>query len=353
MSRYYRIEIDGGPTYTSFANGVTNPAALQVELDIPVAPFDSPAAAGAFVKVWGIPLSDISQAKNLSRKNIKVYGGFQKGLPLANPAQSGLLVRGYIFQSFGNWIGIDQSLDLIIAAGAAPADINNPSVPPNLTLNWLKGQPLADAIKSALTTAYPGYTTNININPNLKYTWDEPSFYESLDAFARYVKATSKAIIKTATYPGVSITLDGTVFSVYDNTPPASSPTIINGRLVVTPSSTAGSTTPSTAGSTAGIPPAKTVAFQDLIGQPTWIEAPFIQFKTMMRADLKVGDQVTLPKTFVNNSAQAQSSLINQEVAFQGKFQIQTIRHVGNYRQATADAWVTVFDAFPLQVQAA
>ena len=95
------------------------------------------------------------------------------------------------------------------------------------------------------------------------------------------------------------------------------------------------------------------MAFQDLIGQPTWIEAPFIQFKTMMRADLKVGDQVTLPKTLVTNSAQAQSSLINQQVAFQGKFQIQTIRHVGNFRQATGDAWVTVFDAFPLQVQAA
>jgi hypothetical protein len=44
-----------------------------------------------------------------------------------------------------------------------------------------------------------------------------------------------------------------------------------------------------------------------IVDQPTWIEAPSIQFKTMMRADLKVGDQVSLPQTLVTNSAQAQS----------------------------------------------
>jgi hypothetical protein len=29
-----------------------------------------------------------------------------------------------------------------------------------------------------------------------------------------------------------------------------------------------------------------------------------------------------------------------------------SMRHVGNFRQATMDAWVTVFDAAPLQIQA-
>jgi hypothetical protein len=331
--RYYRIEIDGGLVYTSFDGRVTNPAALQVEMDLPVAPFASPASTGAFVKIWGIPLSDISQSKNLRFKNIKVFGGFQKGLPLANPAQAGLLVQGYIFQAFGNWIGVEQSLDLIIAAGPPPADINNPSVPPNLSFNWKQGQNMGDAIKSTLATAYPTFTSKVNVNSNLTLPADEPSFYHSLEEFARYIKSASKSIIKTDTYPGVDIKLEGKTFTVYDNTPPASSST-------------------STAGSTKGTPPDKSVAFQDLIGQPTWIEAPLIQFKTMMRADLKVGDQVTMPQTLVTNTAQAQSSLINQEVAFQGKFH-SSIRHVGNFRQATADAWVTIFEAAPLQVQAA
>lgn len=331
--RYYSIEIDGGPTYTSLLNGVTNPNALQVEFDIPVAPFASPASTGAFVKIWGIPLSDISQAKNLRFKNIKIFGGFQKGLPLANPAQAGLLVQGYIFQPFGNWIWTDQSLDLIVAPGAAPPNTAMPHVPPNLVLNWPQGQPMSTAIQNALSIAYPGFTSQININPNLILQQQEAAYFNSIDEFARYVKATSKSIIKTTTYPGVDIVQKGTVFNVYDNTPPAASAA-------------------STAGRVASASPQKSVLFQELIGQPTWIEAPFIQFKTAMRADFSVGDQVTLPKTFVNNSAQAQSSLINQQVAFQGKFQIASIRHVGNFRQPTADAWVTVFDAFPLQVQA-
>lgn len=333
MSRYYRIEIDGGPTYTSFENGKTNPSALQVELDIPVAPFASPAQSGAFVKVWGVPLSTISQAQDLRFKGIKVYGGFQKGLPLANPAQSGLLVQGYIFPVFGNWIGTDQSLDLIVAAGPPPLDTKNPTTPRNLTINWKQGQNLSDAIKSALGTAYSGYSNDIKIDQNLKLLQDETAYFSSLEAFARYVKATSKSIIKKTDYPGVDIILRGTVFNVFDGSAQSSSPTSPSG----------GATGSTSSGS-------KVVAFQDLIGQPTWIEAPFIQFKTMMRADIQVGDQIPLPKTLVTNSAQAQASLINQQVSFQGKFQISSVRHVGSYRQPTADAWVTIFEAFPLQV---
>ena len=116
MSRYYMIQIDGGPTFTSFPNGQNDPGALQVLIDIPIASLASPAFSGAAVKIYGIPLSMISQANNLRFKNIKVYGGFKAGLPLAKPAQSGLLVQGYIFQSFGNWKGTEQSLDLVILA---------------------------------------------------------------------------------------------------------------------------------------------------------------------------------------------------------------------------------------------
>jgi hypothetical protein len=36
----------------------------------------------------------------------------------------------------------------------------------------------------------------------------------------------------------------------------------------------------------------------------------------------------------------------------QGSFFVSSIRHVGNFRQAQADAWVTVFDATPTNIQA-
>lgn len=320
--RYYRIEIDGGPTYTSFANGRNLPAALTVNFDIPVAPFASPMQNGAFIKVWGISLQDIAQAKDLTGKNIKVYGGFQKGLPLANPAQAGLLVQGYIFQSFGNAIGTEQSLDLIVMPGVGPASGTNKRDPKNIVLNWKQGSSMADAVKNTLSVAYPGFTASININPKLVLLHDENGYYENVSQFAAYINATSKAIIG-GDYQGVDILLTEKAFSVYDG------------------SQTSGGTS------------AKTVDFKDLIGQPTWIESPSIQFKCPMRADIKVGDKVTMPKTNVTNTAQAQSSLVNQKVSFQGTFQIASVRHVGDFRQPSGDSWATVFNAFPMKTQAA
>jgi hypothetical protein len=38
-------------------------------------------------------------------------------------------------------------------------------------------------------------------------------------------RSVSRSIIKTGTYPGVSIKLEGKTFTVYDNTPPAASTT--------------------------------------------------------------------------------------------------------------------------------
>lgn len=320
--RYYKIEIDGGKTYTSFENGRTNPAALLVEWDIPVWAFDTPAGS-AFVRIWGVPLADIGQAADLNFKGIKVYGGFQKGLPLARPEQSGLLVQGYIFQAFGNWIGTSMSLDLYIMAGPSPATRDAPK---NLVLNWKKGASMKDAINTAITTAYPGYTANININDKLvTQNENENGFYETLTQFSQYLKETSKAIIGGTTYQGITVTMSEKTINVFDGSAAASS---------------------SSGGS-------KVVAFNDLIGQPTWIESPSIQFKTAMRADFKIGDQINMPPSLVTNSARAATSLVNQRAAFQGKFQIATMRHVGNSRQPDAGSWVSVFNAFPLTTSSA
>ena len=271
--RRYSIQIDGGPTYDSQTNGQNNPGALLVELDIPVVSYDLPIGA-ALVRVWGVPLSTISQASNLKNKNIKVFGGFGPGLPLANPSQYGLLLQGYTFQSYGNWVNEAQTLDLLVLAGSAPSS-NNPT-PANLSLNWPAGMSMSDAIKNVLTTAYPNYTVNINISPNLKFSGDLPGYYQNLTQFSQFIKTTSKSILNDPNYQGVSITLQGTTFTVFDGTQQSSG------------GSSGGAGTSSNP---------KQVNFTDLIGQPTWINAPLIQFKTAMRADFKVGDTVKLPQT--------------------------------------------------------
>lgn len=314
--RYYKIEIDDGALVYQSHDGQRNlPGALQIEMDIPVAPFASPKGA-AYVKIWGIPRETVSQAKDLHEKNIKIYAGFKKGLPLANPSQAGLIVQGYIFQPFGNWIGTEMSLDLIVVPGSAPKSSGPSAAPRNIVINWKKGSSLADALKTTLSNAFSGFSTDININNSLTAVQDEVGFFPNLEALASYVKQISRAIVGTNEYPGADIILNGKKFSVFDGTKSGT---------------------------------AKTISFKDLIGQPTWILAPSIQFKCGMRADISVGDDVTLPKTNVTNSIQAASSLVNQKVNFQGTFQISDVHHIGNFRQPDATAWVTVFNAFPKQ----
>ncbi len=314
--RYYRIEIEGVEPFTTHVGGKPLAGALLVELDMPVSTFAAPKGA-AFVKIWGLGLKLVSQATDLNFRAVKVFGGMQRGLPLANPAQSGLLIQGYIQQAFGNWNGTEQSIDIYILAGPPPVDKARPS-PRNLSFDWKKGKPMSDAIKQTLQTGYPGYEVSTNISPDLVLPGDEPGLFESLLSFSQWVKNTSLSIIKKANYPGVSISLKEKKFEVYDAT---------QGKQKVTD-----------------------IKFLDLIGQPTWIDPATINFKTAMRADLNLGDFVKMPPYFVSNSARAASSLVNQKAAFQGKFLITDLRHVGNSRQADAASWVTVINAAATEV---
>lgn len=338
MSRYYSIKITdpssgkvvqpqgfqgllGDATYTSYVNGQTLPGAWNVEVDIPEIDQATPMGF-AFVRVWGISVAEIAQANDLVGKNIQVFGGMQKGLPLANPAQAGLLTSGVIFQAFGNWIGTDMTLDIIVApCPASGSDKGGPGSlvnPRNLTLNWQNGQGLSDALKQCLQTAFPGYTVNVNVSSSLVARSNQSlvGAYSTLQQLAQAVRAASLSIVKTANYAGVSIVSRGTIIDVFDGSQQQS------GQV-------------------------SAISFVDLIGQPTWIESPNIQFKTVMRADLKVGKQITLPQTVTTNSSASNSSLINQRLTFQGGFSIVSLRHIGNYRQPTADAWVTVVEGAP------
>lgn len=337
--RYYSINIEGAPptfgvagfgdaTYTSFVGGQTLPAAWNVEMDIPVGPAASP-MGGALVRVWGISIAEISQAADLVNKKIKIYGGMQRGLPLANPAQAGLLVQGYVFQAFGNWVGTDMTLDLIVQPGDPPSTptgggaatgggVGSYDRPINLSLNWKKGAPLGDGLKTALQTAFPGFTVNVNASSKLVFGADQPGYYQTLTQLGQWAKQFSKSIVKDAGYNGVDILVFGNEITVYDGM-----------------------------GSTASAN-AKQIDFIDLIGQPTWIEAPTIQIKCVMRADVKVGDKIKLPQSAVTNTAAAQSSLVpNQRMTFQGEFMVQQVRHLGTYRQPDAASWVTVINSSP------
>jgi hypothetical protein len=333
--RYYSIEItdpnsgkpilgaDGkafGP-YSSFVNGKNVPGALNVEFDMPINSFDQPTTA-TFVKIWGVPLTTIGQAANFNGADIKIYGGMQKGLPLANPKQSGLLLESVIQQAYGNWQGIEQSLDFQVFGNYGSALSNA-----NLIFNWQKGQQMGDAITQTLSNAFPGYSINVAVNQNLIISESQTAYFQTVGQFAQYVQSTSQNVA-TASYSGIALDfssqpLIGQYYSGIRIIPTQNGFNVIDGTTPTTP---------------------KQIEFTDLIGQPTWLNIATINFKNVMRADLAVGDYVKMPVTPQITTAQS-FSRYRDRATFQGTFIVTSIRHIGHFKQKSADSWVTIVDA--------
>lgn len=322
----YAPDINGGftlgnapTTFTSFPGGFNDPGALDVEFDLPVYAFHTPQGS-AIIRVWGIGLGMISQAANLNGSNFVLSAGMQQGLPLANPAQAGVIAQGTIFQAFGNWTGVDQTLDLICYPGGL-----NPAA--GIFFSWSPGTPLSAALQTSLTQAFPGYTPAISISSNLQPPKNAPQngWYESLTQFAQYIQEITQPLGEQVTgnpsYPGVQILIDGTTINVIDGT----------------------------------LPPSRTVnlAFQDLIGQPTWIGPATVSFKTVLRADIDIGHYTVFPPGVIGPyaittpGAAIPNAPARSKSIFQGSFTVTEIHHYARFRQPDAQSWNTTFTAVP------
>lgn len=319
--RYYDIILTSPKStgfirrWTSHPSGQFNPAALNVEFDMPIAPYATPTGAMT-VTIHGVPREDLSQAYKLAGMEIAVYGGMQKGLPLANPLQSGLLLRGQVFQAFGTWEGTEMRLDLVVYPSTHTVD--NPG---NFVLSWRAGTSLADALKATLSIVYPGVPIIMNIGSNLVFSSDEHNFCATLEELAQYVGKLTESEFQQR----VDITIQSGAIVVYDTT---YRPNPIQ------------------------------LGFTDIVGQPTWVRALTMQVMTVMRADLQVGSIITMPQElrnapgFVNTSVSsalstdggALSSTGKDGVIFQGNLLVNAIRHIGNFRSSDSRDWVSVFN---------
>jgi hypothetical protein len=311
--RRYMIKV-GNEIYDSAPGGVPNPNALLVELDITATSVDAP-HGGAFVRIWGLGLQAISQTRNYYGKTIEVWGGMAAGLPLAKPQQFGLLSKGVVIKAYGQWEGVNQHLDLIFAPGGEPPSAGGPNpMPPkkNIVLSWKKGMPLQNALQATLRVAYPGVDIATNIIQKLIADQDQISFHANLYELGYHVRRLTQQMIGGA-YPGISIGFSTGKFDVFDENQ--------------------------------GGP---TIAFEDMIGSPVWIDPYTIQVKTVMRGDITIKNKITLPNVWVNSSQSGApvGAYADQQMAFTGDWNINLIRHVGNSRAPSGDAWVSIFDCF-------
>lgn len=343
-------------TYTSIKSGMSvssygsvNPNAQRITMDVPVTVLHLP-GGNPFIRVWGIGLQEIAQASNLNYATISLYGGMGAGLPLASPGQAGLLAQGSVWQSFGNWVNSDMTLDLYMyAGGSSPSSdqtTGNPNSstsniapstneqPANIIFQWKAGDSLVTPLVNSLSQAFPQYKIQGSVDTRLVWKGSTATgFWAKLTQFADYINKKSLDIIsgyapntKDSTqsnyYPGVTISLQKNIFTITD------------GSTITQP---------------------KQLSFYDLVGQPTWVQINKVQVTCILRADITVNDYVTLPKgigTITSgsgsqfnalNSGNTYSTLRNNSI-FSGTFQVLSVRHVGDNRSNDATGWITVLD---------
>lgn len=333
--RYYEINIFDGDQlikqYTSLKNGVFNPGALMVEFDLPRYGESTPAGE-AHLTIWGIGPKEMQQARqNLYGKRIQIFAGMSKGLPLAGVWKKKLAIEGTIFQVFGNWQGTELRMDFIIVAGPVSESTRGRMTPLQITLPWSTGQKLSVALTQCFMTI-GGFKPNISISDRLVLNYDRPMFCGSLESLAKDLKAFSLSRIKDSGYSGVEIAVvNGTELRVWDNDyanhPDQDSKV----------SATSRSQSPIQ------------IEFTDLIGQPTWISFGVVSVVCVMRADIQTGDHILMPEKSRPMIQASSYSQFRDDSAFNGEFIVQSVRILGNSRQPTAEAWISIIEAYPAE----
>lgn len=337
MSRYYKLVVgpetktpDGQPgpsnldtsTWTNMVNGQADLGAQTIEFDIPAYAFDAPNPQAA-IRIWGPSKDQISHSSDYNGAHIDLYAGMQKGLPLAttavNGGQSGILLSGQIFQAFGNWQGINQTLDFVVVTDGGATQAS----PAKLSFTWSQGDKLKSVVQTVLQAAYPGYKLDIKISDDLVLPHNEQGVYQTIQQFSQYVKGVSLDILGQGdnnSYKGVSIVLSNGTLKVFDGTQKSEDkPTDIT--------------------------------VQDLVGQPTWLDAFTIQFNTILRADLSVGSIVNFPPIAgaIAITTTGSGSNARNKNTFSGSWQITLMRHIGNSRAPDVNSWISTYQAVSTQ----
>ncbi len=313
--------VSQGITYTSVTNGVFNPAALLVEFDFFSYLNAASGTDGATITIHGVGLSNISQAQKFTGRVVQVSAGMSGGLPLEDPTQKGLILNGQVMQAWANWVGSEMNLNLLVFPS-----LYTYSTPGNFILNWQAGKSLQDALTTTLNVAFPDVGVVFNLSKPYILGRNVQSMHNTLSQLAGLIKSTTA----TPGFSGVTIST------------PINNTITVSDNLNVT-----------------GQQQPKQIKYTDLIGQPTWVNAAAMMVTTVMRGDIQVGSVVTMPQgpggpgqvtlAGVGISAQSvQPSRVNYATAFQGQFQVNAIRHIGNSRDTGPTAWVSVFECLPL-----
>jgi hypothetical protein len=147
--------------------------------------------------------------------------------------------------------------------------------------------------------------------------------YTTLQSFSSWLTQFTKALGQPTygkSYGGVRIVINGNTMTAYDGQGPVAPKTI-------------------------------PLAFNDMIGQPTWLAPTEISVKTVLRADIQTGNFITFPPGIQSPYALTTSGVAYpnapaaSKTAFQGSFVVNEIHQFAHFRQPDADSWSTAIRA--------
>jgi hypothetical protein len=395
-----------GSTWSSHPWGGTkrDPSAQQVELSLWTSPIHSPSGAGqSTAEIYGVSWEQIGQQSKLIGKAVTIYGGMHPGFPLANiqarPGLPGLLMQGRITQSWGNWLGTQMSVGFVIspAGDTSGADSTSPTTPSpagggeapaapaaqaqmtrtgprsidrkpfaiapptvsqrgiggdftdfasigqsfgnatstfggivnsffggggglisplNFIHNLMPNMPLSGAIQETISKVFPNAKTDIRISDALKLAYQDAGMYQNLEQYAQFIKQLSQSILGSTGYKGVMTVPYANTLRVFDGT---KQPYAYN-----------------------------QITAEDLIGQPTWVGVAKVNIISVMRSDIVPGNMITLPSNIlmaVSQGANVAGNTQRTNLSFTGQLSVESVHHVGDFRNPDGAQWVTVIVA--------
>jgi hypothetical protein len=306
--RYYNIQIfdQSGKMFLEFQTKYGT--GLNIELNAVIN--DLSQTGTATLKVFNLPLKYFLRQSDFRGKTILIKGGMSKGLPLANPAQQGILLFGEIQYCIGEREKGTNFLTFSIIYTAATPPKNG------FILDWKKGTKLKDALKNTFQNA--GVTAN-NFNINLDDNkWIAPqdvkAGYQSDKQFATYLDYITKGEVKMA------VNAPAKTYLITDNS----------------------KTTPKP----------KVISIFDFIGQPTWTEGTGndgkptanVALPVVLRGDIYWWDEIEIQDPQVSKVGVSAAIGLpdNARVGFTGKVRVFQITHIANYSATGGENWQTL-----------
>ena len=309
--RYYNILISNpdGSKFLEFEG--KNGTGLNIELNAVIN--DLSQTGTATLKVFNLPLKYFLRQSDFRGKTILIKGGMSKGLPLANPAQQGILIFGEIQYCIGERIkGINFLTFSIIYTAATPQKNG-------FILDFKKGTKLSDALRNTMQNAgvlASNFSINLDDNKWIA-THDYLSCYKTDKQLAKAINDMTSGRIKLAL-----------------NAPPK--------KYLITDGSSVKQTP-------------KVISIFDFVGQPTWnggtspdgkVVTGNFDLPVVLRGDIFWFDEIEIQDPQVSKvGVNAAIGLPDfARVGFTGKAQVVQLTFIANYAAAGGENWVTILN---------